>query len=179
MSVWMATGYPQQAARVEAGEKQSGQPRLCTYVMREQGVAINHQKRGIQAESIAVNVFPDGANIVRYSSQIFPCDYGFHKKFQVFSAICILGLEYIHSNPRFLVGQKGASGWIFLFFTTLRKSNIGWILRRALSRVNPTPHLLPASTMSECAAHTRPCLVLLEYHCRPCGLLWSTTSLHG
>ena len=84
MSVWMATGYPQQAARVEAGEKQSGQPRLCTYVMREQGVAINHQKRGIQAESIAVNVFPDGANIVRFSSQIFPCDYGFHKKFQVF-----------------------------------------------------------------------------------------------
>jgi hypothetical protein len=81
----MATGYPQQAARVEAGEKQSGQPRLCTYVMREQGVAINHQKRGIQAESIAVNVFPDGENIVRFSSQIFPCDYGFHKKFQVFS----------------------------------------------------------------------------------------------
>lgn len=94
-------------------------------------------------------------------------------------AICILGLEFIHSNPRFLVGQKAASGWIFLFFTTLRKSNIGWILRRALSRVNPTLHLLPASTMSECAVHTRPCLVLLEYHCQPCGLLWSTTSLHG
>ncbi len=94
-------------------------------------------------------------------------------------AICILGLEFIHSNPRLLVGQKAASGWIFLFFTTLRESNIGWILRRALSRVNPTLHLLPASTMSECAAHTRPCLVLLEYHCQPCGLLWSTTSLHG
>lgn len=94
-------------------------------------------------------------------------------------AICILGLEFIYSNLRFLVGQKAASGWIFLFFTTLRKSNIGWILSRALSRVNPTLHLLPASTMSECAVHTRPCLVLLEYHCRPCGLLWSTTSLHG
>ena len=98
---------------------------------------------------------------------------------KVVLAICILGLEFIHSNPRLLVGQKAASGWIFLFFTTLRESNIGWILRRALSRVNPTLHLLPASTMSECAAHTRPCLVLLEYHCQPCGLLWSTTSLHG
>ena len=98
---------------------------------------------------------------------------------QIILAICILGLEFIHSNPRLLVGQKAASGWIFLFFTTLRESNIGWILRRALSRVNPTLHLLPASTMSECAAHTRPCLVLLEYHCQPCGLLWSTTSLHG
>lgn len=98
---------------------------------------------------------------------------------KVLMAICILGLEFIHSNPRLLVGQKAASGWIFLFFTTLRKSNIGWILRRALSRVNPTLHLLPASTMSECAVHTRPCLVLLEYHCQPCGLLWSTTSLHA
>lgn len=43
-------------------------------------------------------------------------------------AICILGLEFIHFNPRLLVGQKAASGWIFLFFTTLRESNIGWIL---------------------------------------------------
>ncbi len=100
-------------------------------------------------------------------------------RYNIKTAICILGLEFIHSNPRLLVGQKAASGWIFLFFTTLRESNIGWILRRALSRVNPTLHLLPASTMSECAAHTRPCLVLLEYHCQPCGLLWSTTSLHG
>ncbi|WP_239283264.1 hypothetical protein, partial [Citrobacter werkmanii] len=46
---------------------------------------------------------------------------------QLIWAICILGLEFIHSNPRLLVGQKAASGWIFLFFTTLRESNIGWI----------------------------------------------------
>ncbi|MCF1027704.1 hypothetical protein L0D87_25355, partial [Klebsiella pneumoniae] len=44
--------------------------------------------------------------------------------FLLIMAICILGLEFIHSNPRLLVGQKAASGWIFLFFTTLRESNI-------------------------------------------------------
>lgn len=46
----------------------------------------------------------------------------------ILKAICILRLEFIHFNPRLLVGQKAASGWIFLFFTTLRESNIGWIL---------------------------------------------------
>ena len=33
----------------------------------------------------------------------------------VFSAICILGLEFAHSDPGFLVKSNAAFGWIALF----------------------------------------------------------------
>jgi hypothetical protein len=34
---------------------------------------------------------------------------------KLFLAICILGLESTHSDPRFLVRSNAASGWISLF----------------------------------------------------------------
>jgi hypothetical protein len=58
---------------------------IRTYVMGWIVRAINHQKRAFQAASIAVNVFPERANNMRFSSQFFSYDYGFLKKFQVFS----------------------------------------------------------------------------------------------
>ncbi|WP_223954427.1 hypothetical protein, partial [Aeromonas caviae] len=40
---------------------------------------------------------------------------GVQPGFKVFSAICILGLEFAHSDPGFLVRSNAAFGWIALF----------------------------------------------------------------
>jgi hypothetical protein len=47
---------------------------------------------------------------------------------KVISAICILGLEVIHSDPGFEVRSNAASGWISLFSAASPESNIGWVL---------------------------------------------------
>jgi hypothetical protein len=92
-------------------------------------------------------------------------------------AICILGLEFAHSDPGFLVRSNAAFGWIALFSLPHQNLTLVGFSDATLSRANPAPRSLPASTTSECAAHIPPCRDLLEYHYRPFGLLWSTASL--